>query len=216
MFLNTIKRISLWIGLFLPIITMAASKEVVALNEHLYDDYPWMLTYYYGNTYYDPLVRVVTFHNLNRWPEYLQSIELMHTLDKQNILRHLVSPIVGVVQFGAVFALRDGKKEPPIYELDPYFAFRWTGLPWNQYVLTSVAIGEGISYVTSVPYAERRNNNHTKRLLNFLMLEASFALPEHPRWQLVVRVHHRSGAFGLYGAGNTGSNNVGLAIRYLF
>jgi hypothetical protein len=48
------------------------------------------------------------------------------------------------------------------------------------------------------------------------MLEAAFALPAYPQIQVVGRIHHRSGAFGLYRAGNTGSNAVGIGIRYLF
>jgi hypothetical protein len=83
-------------------------------------------------------------------------------------------------------------------------------------VNTSLAIGEGISYASSIPALERKANEQTKRLLNYLMLEASFAVPRHPKLQLIIRLHHRSGAFGLYRAGNTGSNNIGLGVRYLF
>src|SRR5262245_23564687 len=53
-------------------------------------------------------------------------------------------------------------------------------------------------------------------MMNYLLLEATFALPTHPYLQLVVRIHHRSGAHGLYHAGNTGSNVIGLRIRYLY
>jgi hypothetical protein len=67
-----------------------------------------------------------------------------------------------------------------------------------------------------MPSLEKRSNTNTKRLLNYLMLEAAFALPAYPQVQLLARIHHRSGAFGLYRAGNTGSNDVGLGIRYLF
>jgi hypothetical protein len=33
---------------------------------------------------------------------------------------------------------------------------------------------------------------------------------------LAARIHHRSGAYGLYHAKNAGSNVVGIAIKYLF
>jgi hypothetical protein len=46
------------------------------------------------------------------------------------------------------------------------------------------------------------------------MLEATFAVPSYPYVQLVGRIHHRSGAFGLFGdAQESGSNTVGLGFR---
>jgi hypothetical protein len=112
--------------------------------------------------------------------------------------------------------MRNGSNEPTIYEFDPYIAFRWANFPWNGYVNTSFAIGEGISYTTSVPALEKKDNEFTKRLLNYLMFEATFAAPGDPRLQFLVGIHHRSGAYGLYHAGNTGSNDIGVGIRYLF
>jgi|WetSurMetagenome_2_1015567.scaffolds.fasta_scaffold327453_2 hypothetical protein len=184
-------------------------------GQKLYDRYPWSATYYYGITGHDALgsLFVGGFH---RWPEHIQSLELSRTLDEQNFLRRLVSPLVGVVQLAGNVTLRTGSKENTIYEFDPYLAFRWANLPWNKYVNTSLAIGEGLSYVTSVPAIERGYSNDTKRLLNYLMLEATFAPPSYPRLQFVARIHHRSGAYGLYHAGNSGSNDVGVGIRYLF
>ena len=49
-----------------------------------------------------------------------------------------------------------------------------------------------------------------------MVVELTIASPRYPRLQLVMRIHHRSGAFGLYHAGNTGSNDLALGIRYLF
>jgi hypothetical protein len=184
-------------------------------GQHLYDAYPWALTYYYGITLHDALARIIGQGDIHRWPEHLQSFEVAHTFSEQNGLRRLVSPLVGVVAIAGDFAIRSGSNEPTIYEFDPYLQFRWANFPWNQYVVTSLAVGEGISYVTSVPAIERRYSNNTKRLLNFLMLEATFAFPSYPRLQLVARIHHRSGAYGLYRAGNSGSNVIGLGLRYL-
>ncbi|NNK49546.1 MAG: hypothetical protein HKP01_11805 [Gemmatimonadetes bacterium] len=43
----------------------------------------------------------------------------------------------------------------------------------------------------------------------------TLALPSLPYLQLVGRIHHRSGAFGLFGdAQESGSNTVGLGIRW--
>ncbi len=189
---------------------------VLPVAPTLYDQYPWSIMYYYGVTIDNPLLKVLTLYDLNRWPEYIQSVELAHTLNKDNFLRRFFNPLVGVVQVAGNITLRNGKNEPTIYEFDPYLLFRWSNFPWNDYVTTSFALGEGVSYVTSIPAIEKQDNTDTKRLLNYLVIEATFALPNHPRLQLAARVHHRSGAFGLYHAGNTGSNDIGLGIRYLF
>ncbi len=212
------------IGFFLGclLFPMAGMAAVIQMTDHcppgekLYDRYPWALTYYYGITATDALARIVQgqFH---RWPEHIQSLEMAYTLNENNAVRRFFHPIVGVVQIAGNMTVRNGTLEPTIYEFDPYIAFRWSNLPWNNIITTSFAIGEGISYASSVPSVEKRNHNtETKRLLNYLMFEATFALPPYPRLQLIARIHHRSGAFGLYHAGNTGSNDVGLGLKYLF
>jgi|SRR5579885_2703461 hypothetical protein len=195
--------------------TVPSSAIVYPAGQQLYDQYPWAVLYYYGITGSDALARMFEgqFH---RWPEHIQSIELTHTLSEQNFLRRLVNPLVGVVQISANVTMRNGSNEHTIYEFNPYVEGRWANFPWNKYINTSFAIGEGISYDTSVSSLEKRSNENTKRLLNYLLLEATFAPPSYPRLQLVARIHHRSGAYGLYHAGNTGSNDVGLGIRYLF
>jgi hypothetical protein len=40
--------------------------------------------------------------------------------------------------------------------------------------------------------------------------------PPAGRWSGFLRIHHRSGAFGLYGDVRGGSNFVGLGARYRF
>lgn len=185
------------------------------VDQKLYDKYPWGVLYYYGITGTDAFVQMVKgqFH---RWPEHIQTVELEKTLDENNAFRHFFSPVVGVVQLAAAVTVRNGSNENTIYEVDPSIQWRWANFPWNHYLTTSFALGEGISYASSVPSVEKRNNNNTKRLLNLMLVEATFAVPSYPRLELVARVHHRSGAFGLYHAGNSGSNDVALGIRYLF
>ncbi len=185
-------------------------------GQKLYDLYPWSVMYYYGATVDNSLLQVLTLQHLKRWPENIQSFELAHTLSEENFLRRFLSPIVGVVQVAGNVTIRNGDDQNTIYEFDPYIIFRWANLPWNHYVNTSFAFAEGISYDTSIPAIERDDNDHTKRLLNYLMFEATFAHPDYPRLQFLARVHHRSGAYGLYHAGNSGSNDIGVGIRYLF
>lgn len=195
--------------------TAQATPVCYPQDQKLYDLYPWSVMYYYGQTVSTPLVRIFE-GQFDRWPEHIQSIELAHTLSEENLLRRLVHPIVGIVQVAGNVTVRNGAGEHTIYEIDPYIIFRWANLPWNHYVNTSFAFAEGVSYDTGVPYVERRYSDNTKRLLNYLMFEATFALPSDPQFQVALRIHHRSGCYGLYHAGNTGSNDIGLGISYLF
>lgn len=219
--LKYIKLGLLLLIIYLPTIANASTETTKPvpvknlLGQKLYDQYPWSLMYYYGLTASDALVQIFQgeFH---RWPEHIQSVELEKTLEESNPIRRFFNPIVGVVQFAGNATIRNGSNENTIYEFEPYLFFRWANFPWNSYVTTSLGIGEGVSYVTAVPAIEKKDNQNTKRLLNFLAFEATFAAPSYPQLQLVARIHHRSGAYGLYHAGNTGSNDVGLGIRYLF
>lgn len=210
-------RLVIMLGYILPLLAYGASCQIPRIyppNQTLYDIYPHAITYYYGATVSDPLIRM--FEDMHRWPEHIQSLEYSYTLSKTNPVRLFFCPIVGVVQLALNFTERRGSRENIIYEVDPYIGFRWANLPWNQYINTSFAIGEGISYASSYPSLEKKSNINTKRLLNYLMLEATFASPYYPRVQVLARIHHRSGAFGLYRAGNTGSNVIGVGVRYLF
>lgn len=94
---------------------------------------------------------------------------------------------------------------------------RWLDFPWNGSVRTSVAIGEGVSYATSVPEIEReRSPDKTSRLLNYMLLELELAPPDEERWSFVTRIHHRSGVFGLYDGVSKGSNILGAGLKYRF
>ena len=104
-----------------------------------------------------------------------------------------------------------------IPELSAYFALRWRRLPWNHIVATTFSMGEGLSIVSDVPEVEiiTTEVGGTSRLLNYWMMEMTLAVPSMPYLQLVGRIHHRSGAFGLFGdAQESGSNTVGLGIRW--
>src|SRR3990167_5357028 len=211
------------IGLF-PLFCYSASPAIKppvftpkkASDLSLYDQNPWSVMYYYGITLNNPLIDLLTLHNLSRWPEHIQSFEFAYTLNEANKVRRFFNPVVGVVQIAGNITLRNGKNEHTIYEFDPSIQFRWANFPWNHIINTSFALGEGISYDTSIPSVEKKENSHTKRLLNLMIVEVTVALPNHPRLQLIGRIHHRSGAYGLYHAGNTGSNDLALGIRYLF
>ena len=94
---------------------------------------------------------------------------------------------------------------------------RWLDFPWNDTINTSIAVGEGISYASSVPAIEReRSPGKTSQLLNYLMLEVELAPPGENAWSFFTRIHHRSGVYGLYDGVSKGSNLVGGGVRYKF
>ncbi|MBN1365044.1 MAG: tetratricopeptide repeat protein [Syntrophaceae bacterium] len=93
---------------------------------------------------------------------------------------------------------------------------RWNLFPWDAYVDTSFATGVGISYALETPKVEAIGVDHTPRLLGYLMFEFAFALPNVPRWSFVTRVHHRSGANGIFDGRLDASNAIGFGIKYIF
>lgn len=96
-------------------------------------------------------------------------------------------------------------------------AARWLEFPWNDSVRTSIAVGEGISYASSVPTIEtERSPGRTSKLLNYLLLELELAPQQQSRWSFVTRIHHRSGVFGLYNGVSLGSNLLGIGMKYRF
>ena len=93
---------------------------------------------------------------------------------------------------------------------------RWLPFPWDKHIDTSMAMGLGLSYATETPEIEAKNHSDTNQFLAYLMFEAAFALPDTPQWSLVTRIHHRSGAYGLFNGVTGASNAWGVGIRYNF
>jgi hypothetical protein len=98
------------------------------------------------------------------------------------------------------------------WELNALLVVRWVTFPWNAYLPTTFAVGDGISYATEVPELEPEAG--ASQWLNYLMLEVTFSLPKYPEWAIVGRIHHRSGFWGALAP--NGSNAVGAGIKYRF
>lgn len=88
---------------------------------------------------------------------------------------------------------------------------RWTDLPWDQLLDTSVAFGQGISWASKRPTLE----DETRQFLHHLIGEVEVTPVRSSAVSLVLRIHHRSGVFGLYGASG-GANFLTLGLRYRF
>ncbi len=102
------------------------------------------------------------------------------------------------------------------FEFNALLVLRWLPFPWDRYLDTSIAVGEGLSYATDDPEIEVEKHDRTSQLLNYLMFELAAVVPHRPQWTLFARVHHRSGVFGLFDGVKGGSNVVGAGLRYAF
>lgn len=94
---------------------------------------------------------------------------------------------------------------------------RWKWLPWNGLVYTNVRLGLlGASYVDGVSATEvkRSGTTHGSRYLNFLVPEITFAPGPEADWEVFVRIHHRSGIYGLIDGVNGGSNYLSVGARF--
>jgi hypothetical protein len=93
---------------------------------------------------------------------------------------------------------------------------RWKKFPWDGFVDTSTAFGAGLSYATDTPVFEEINYENTNQLLGYLLMELTFALPSTPQWNLIGRIHHRSGAGGTFNDVRGASNSMALGLKYQF
>lgn len=221
-------KINTWrsIVTFLLVICYAVfTKNILITNafagkRNQYGDLgPLSIMYYQGETAKQQFGDVM-HGEFTKADEMLYSVELAYLLDYNNIIRKIFHPIVDTVQIAGNIGLRyDQPHNDHMGEGDLYLVVRWTKFPWRDYLSSSFAIGDGISYLTHIPYTDRftsSKSNDFRKLLNYLMLEMTFAMPSHPDWQLVARVHHRCTMYGVYGNSRGGSTNVGLGIRYYF
>lgn len=148
--------------------------------------------------------------------EKLYSIELTRTFAGDGPVRRYFGPMFQRFWLNFNVTYHDDPFKGNIYEFAPFISGHWRILNWHRKLQIHFAVGEGISYVTKVPMREFRNSDSPKKVLNYLMFEFSFTSPQCPQLELVARIHHRSGVFGLYNANNSGSTAVGLAVRYFF
>ncbi|OEU44276.1 MAG: hypothetical protein BBJ60_05980 [Desulfobacterales bacterium S7086C20] len=91
---------------------------------------------------------------------------------------------------------------------------RWHPFPWDRYMDTSFAIGSGLSYYSDVSQLELEEDEDAHRLLGYLTCELTLCLPQYPRWNLMFRIHHRSGAGGIVGEGSTNYLCGGLKLAF--
>jgi len=104
------------------------------------------------------------------------------------------------------------------WEISGLAFLRWDGVPWKEWLYTSFGVGVGPSFATGVWETERKKSGNGKgsRTLNMLVPEIALALPDEPNKQLVFKLHHRSGIFGLINGVSGGSTFVTVGGRVRF
>ncbi len=99
-------------------------------------------------------------------------------------------------------------------ELNSALLFRWRRFPWRDHLNTSVAFGLGPSLAFQAPRIEERPDRPASPLLVFMPVELTLGRPltNGSFWELLLRVHHRSGAYGVVSPAR-GSNFISLGLR---
>jgi hypothetical protein len=100
------------------------------------------------------------------------------------------------------------------WEFNLALAGRWHRFPWNDKVRTSAAYGVGPSYATEVPQYEMISGEKGRKWLAFWYLELTLS-PPGSEWSGILRLHHRSDAFGQLGKVES-SDILTLGVRYAY
>ena len=196
-----------WFLIFLIALVNLTASDALAEEENEIDGaerYKWFLTAYAGAHAQDDINDVLTFQPSFEDNAYVGAVALGREL--WHYKKYLSFELEGQVA-------KHFNKDTH-WEFVGVLIGRWNHFPWDKYVDTSFAIGDGISYYTDVSEVEKDDDDDAQRVLNYLLLELALGLPEYPKWDFVLRLHHRSSVFGLVGAG--GSNFVCAGIKFGF
>ena len=196
-----------WFFLFLFAWLLCLESNALADDGKIEDDIKrpkWFLTVYGGAHVQDDINDIFTFQPKFEDNDYIAVAALAREF--WHYKKYISFEVEG--QIGKHF------NNDTFWEFNGLIIGRWHAFPWNKYVDTSIAVGDGLSYYTEVSKVEKEDDEDAQKTLNYLMFELALGLPQYPRWDLVVRIHHRSSIFGLYGAG--GSNYLTGGIKFSF
>lgn len=95
---------------------------------------------------------------------------------------------------------------------------RYDGFPWNDAVFTTLGVNTGLSMLTEKSEFEegRDDKGKSSRLLHYLAPEITLADPDNKNLEFVLRLHHRSGVFGVFDGVVSGSTFISSGIRFRF
>ena len=86
---------------------------------------------------------------------------------------------------------------------------------------STFSVYDGPSWDTSPPhlvlgYHNKVHHGQGHRFLNYLGVEEAVALSREGKWDVIFRILHRSGMFGVYSMGDDESTLLGVGLRYRF
>ncbi len=189
------------------VLLLCFGSEAFAGNDPDSDEprpYKWFLTVYGGAHAQDDLGDVLTFQEKFEDNDYIVVAALAREFWRYQ----------KYISFEAEGQIGKHFDNDTFWEFNGLIIARWHPFPWDRYLDTSLAVGDGLSCYTQVSKVEKEDDEDAQKTLNYLMFELAMGLPQYPRWDLVFRIHHRSSVFGLYGAG--GSNYVTGGIKFSF
>lgn len=153
-------------------------------------------------------------------PTYFWGLNFSRDIDLQGpnpvsrfLLTHGITP-AWEVQLSKHHGLQDN------YEAHIAWLLRTSDLELGSLATVNFATGMGPSYAFSKPTYEDgpdgEPNQGEYQFQNYITFELEFATPAMPDWSLALRVHHRSGMYGLIAPRRVGSNFFALGIRHSF
>ena len=137
---------------------------------------------------------------------------------------------ITVVAYGSFQHLHENSYQPDVYGTSVYVkAFHHFTLPTTQLKLR-VGLAEGLSYVSRVPVAEKRDfarkGAESVKLMNYLEYSLDLPISQFLKQSRIsssideiyvgYSIWHRSTAYGLYGETGGGINYQGIAIELLY
>lgn len=196
---------------------LSGSAHAFDLREYIFDPAPFYsrgplsVGAYAGQLYKNEFTRIITAPaEIGLKSSYLAALNFDYRFLK---IRYLPLQLEGEFNI----AKRFGQQNEFDFSAAPFL--RWTWFPWNNLVYTNVRLGiVGLSYATAISPYERLNsgNMNGSNVLHFLAPEVTFSKSESSPWEVFVRVHHRSGVFGLFNGVHGGSNYLSGGARVFF
>jgi hypothetical protein len=191
-------------------LTRTASAQSVAADttQPIAERGPFSVGFYAGELYKSEYISILDRpEDIQLSPSYLVAANVDYRIYKSADIP---------IQFEGEFDIAKRFHGADEFEvvLSPFV--RWTWFPWNRFLYTNVRVGAlGLSYTSGVSAWERQNsgNNRGSNFLQFGAMEVSFAAHENARSEVFVRVHHRSGVFGLINGVDGGSNYLAFGFR---
>jgi hypothetical protein len=169
----------------------------------------WRIGWYGGQYYNSEPAGILLNGNAKFLDQYLLAFNANKTVWRTDVLPVSLE-IDGVIgqQFGVA----------SVSEVAFAPVLRWSGFPWNEILHTGFGFAPfGVSYTVPVSPLERGKDGQGSQVLNFLLIELAFSLPEVKSKEVFVRLHHRCSIYDMlnnYGA--NGEDFLVLGYRRYF